>query len=62
MSEVKPFIKWVGGKTQLLTEINNVLYNLNNIETYIELFVGCSIVMFDIIPKMHGIKYAITYI
>ena len=60
MVEAKPFIKWVGGKTQLLTEINNNMPNdLHNIETYIEPFVGGGAVMFDIIPKMYGIKYVI---
>ena len=59
MSEAKPFIKWVGGKTQLLPEINNNLPNINNIETYIEPFIGGSAVMFDIVPKLHSVKNVI---
>ena len=59
MTEAKPFIKWVGGKTQLLPEINNNLPNTKNIETYIEPFIGGGAVMFDIVPKLHGIKNVI---
>lgn len=56
MSEAKPFIKWVGGKTQLLSEINSNLPQTNNIETYIEPFIGGGAVMFDIVPKLVGVK------
>ena len=59
MSEAKPFIKWVGGKIQLLPEINNNLPNINNIETYIEPFIGGGAVMFDIVPKLHSVKNVI---
>ena len=59
MSEAKPFIKWVGGKTQLLPEINNNLPNINNIETYIEPFIEGGAVMFDIVPKLHSVKNVI---
>lgn len=60
MPKAKPFIKWVGGKTQLLTEINNNLpKNINTIETYIEPFIGGGAVMFDIVPKLSNIKYVI---
>ena len=59
MTEAKPFIKWVGGKTQLLPEINNNLPNTKNIETYIEPFIGGGAVMFDIVPKLYGIKNVI---
>ena len=59
MSEAKPFIKWVGRKTQLLPEINNNLPNINNIETYIEPFIEGGAVMFDIVPKLHSVKNVI---
>ena len=59
MTEAKPFIKWVGGKTQLLPEINNHLPNTKNIETYIEPFIGGGAVMFDIVPKLHSVKNVI---
>lgn len=36
--KIKPFVKWVGGKTQLLSDIINIIPD--NIETYIEPFVG----------------------
>ena len=49
--DVKPFIKWVGGKSQLLTDINSGLpKNIDNITTYIEPFIGGGAVMFDIVP------------
>ena len=60
MTEIKPFVKWVGGKTQLLPEINNNLpYNINTIDTYIEAFIGGGAVMFNIVPKMYNIKHVI---
>ena len=38
---MKPFLKWAGGKTQLLdTIINELPQNIKNIDTYIEPFVG----------------------
>ena len=39
--ECKPFIKWVGGKGQLLSEINK----------YAEIFLGGGAVLFDILSK-----------
>ena len=56
----KPFIKWVGGKTQLLTDINSILpKNIDNITTYIEPFIGGGAVMFDIVPKMKNVEKVI---
>ncbi len=47
---VKPFIKWVGGKTQLMSEINNRLPdNINSIDKYVELFLGGGSVLFNMI-------------
>ena len=51
--ECKPFIKWVGGKGQLLSEINK-LYPVElgkNINKYAEIFVGGGAVLFDILSK-----------
>ena len=51
--ECKPFIKWVGGKGQLLSEINT-LYPVElgkNINKYAEIFVGGGAVLFDILSK-----------
>ena len=43
----KPFIKWVGGKTQLLDEIRK--FYPERIEKYCEPFVGGGAVLFDIL-------------
>ena len=51
--ECKPFIKWVGGKGQLLPEINK-LYHIElgkNINKYAEIFLGGGAVLFDILSK-----------
>ena len=51
--ECKPFIKWVGGKGQLLPEINK-LYPIElgkSINKYAEIFIGGGAVLFDILSK-----------
>jgi DNA adenine methylase len=57
----KPFLKWAGGKGQLLEKLNT-LYSeeLRNgtIETYIEPFVGGGAVLFDVLQKF-DIKKAV---
>ena len=57
----KPFIKWAGGKTQLLTEIDNEIPNFikQNQFTYIEPFVGAGAVFFWIIQKYPNINEAV---
>lgn len=45
----KPFLKWAGGKTQLLEEINK--YYPEKIEKYCEPFVGGGAVLFDVLAK-----------
>ena len=48
----KPFIKWAGGKTQLLTQFENILpHNLEEAEhfTYIEPFVGGGAMLFHML-------------
>ena len=45
----KPFLKWVGGKTQLLDEISK--YYPEKIEKYCEPFVGGGAVLFDVLTK-----------
>lgn len=45
----KPFLKWAGGKTQLLEEINK--YYPEKIEKYSEPFVGGGAVLFDVLAK-----------
>ena len=58
----KPFIKWAGGKTQLLDEVKQSLpTNLckrNNI-TYVEPFVGGGAVLFWILQEYPNISHAI---
>ncbi len=47
--KAKPFIKWVGGKTQLISSIKQALPNeLHNVDelTYIEPFVGGGAMLF----------------
>ncbi len=58
----KPFVKWVGGKTQLLDEVEKSLpKDLHRYEelTYIEPFVGGGAVLFWILQKYPNIKRAI---
>ena len=47
----RPFIKWVGGKTQLLPEIRQRYPE--NITRYCEPFVGGGAVLFDVLQKFH---------
>ena len=51
MLEARPFVKWVGGKSQLLDEIREKYPS--KIEKYCEPFVGGGAVLFDILSTMH---------
>jgi len=57
--KVKPFLKWAGGKTQLLNDIEKrlpkELYS-DNIDNYIEPFVGGGAVFFFIAQTFESIK------
>jgi DNA adenine methylase len=57
MTIAKPFLKWAGGKTQLLTQIeNNLPKDFHQKEwTYMEPFVGSGAVLFWIIQKYPNI-------
>jgi len=57
----KPFIKWAGGKNQLLNEIDNVIpvEIKENEFTYIEPFVGGGAVLFWILQTYPNIKKAV---
>lgn len=52
-----PFVKWVGGKTQLLDEI--VPHVPENIEVYVEPFVGGGAVLFEVLRQNPGIQVLI---
>jgi len=48
---IKPYLKWAGGKRQLLTEIRKYLpKNINNY-VYYEPFIGAGAVFFELQPK-----------
>lgn len=48
--QAKPFLKWAGGKTQLITDIEKVLPKefITQKFTYVEPFVGSEAVLFNI--------------
>jgi DNA adenine methylase len=60
----KPFLKWVGGKTQLINEINklinNILHQEKNNFTYIEPFVGGGAILFHILSNFERIENVIV--
>ena len=51
MTEVKPFLKWIGGKRQLLKDIRKYYPFNSKITKYCEPFVGGGAVLFDILNK-----------
>jgi DNA adenine methylase len=57
----KPFLKWAGGKTQLINEIEKVIppQILKNEFTYIEPFVGSGAVLFWLLNKYPNLKKAV---
>lgn len=59
--DVKPFLKWAGGKTQLIANIEKVLPHkiVRTDFTYIEPFVGSGAVLFWILKKYPNIKKAV---
>ena len=60
----KPFLKWAGGKGQLLAEIDKRLPNelrTGQIDTYVEPFVGGGAVFFHIAQKYRDIKWFYLY-
>lgn len=60
--QAKPFIKWVGGKTQLLDDIKKSLphnFSQRDEVTYVEPFVGGGAVLFWILQEYPNITRAI---
>lgn len=57
----KPFLKWAGGKTQLITQIKNNLPKivLEGQFTYIEPFVGSGAVLFWLLNEFPKMKRAV---
>lgn len=62
MAKAKPFIKWVGGKSQLIEQLDALLPadfdNWNNV-TYIEPFVGGGAMLFYMLQRYPNIQHAI---
>ncbi len=61
-NSVKPFVKWAGGKTQLLNEIENALpaFVKEKEFIYVEPFVGGGAVLFHLLQNYPNIKKAIV--
>lgn len=62
MTQARPFIKWVGGKTQLLDEVRKSLprdFASRRHVTYVEPFVGGGAVMFWILQAYPNIERAV---
>lgn len=62
MIKAKPFVKWVGGKTQLIAEVEKLLpdnFSSSKEITYIEPFVGGGAVLFWILQKYPNIVRAV---
>ena len=49
MVKAKPFLKWAGGKRQILDELKKYIPNEYNI--YYEPFVGAGALLFELSPK-----------
>ncbi len=55
----KPFLKWAGGKTQLISEIEKNLPH-STIDTYVEPFVGSGAVLFWMLNEFSQLKKAVV--
>ncbi len=61
MKTAKPFLKWAGGKTQLINDIQSVFpyRNENSRFTYIEPFVGSGAVLFWVLNNFPELERAV---
>lgn len=62
MAKAKPFIKWVGGKTQLIEQLDALLpANFGHWEnvTYIEPFIGGGAMLFYMLQQYPNIRHAV---
>ena len=62
MPNAKPFIKWVGGKGQLISQLNSLLphdFQKWDDVTYIEPFVGGGAMLFHLLSHYPNIKHAV---
>lgn len=59
--QAKPFLKWAGGKTQLITDIHKALPKefINQKFTYIEPFVGSGAILFWILNNFPNVEKAV---
>lgn len=59
--QAKPFLKWAGGKTQLITDIEKALPKelINHKFTYIEPFVGSGAILFWILNSFPNVEKAV---
>ena len=55
----KPFLKWAGGKTQLISEIEKNLPN-SAIDTYVEPFVGSGAILFWVLGEFSQLERAVV--
>ena len=63
MEKIRPFVKWAGGKTQLIGQINQYLPTElidGRIKTYIEPFVGGGAVLIEVLQK-YDVEKAIAF-
>ena len=63
MEEIRPFVKWAGGKNSLIPQLSEYYPNdlkEDRIDTYIEPFVGGGAVLIDILQK-YNIKKAYAF-
>ncbi len=61
-NKAKPFVKWVGGKGQLLEQLSNLLpkdFSMRTDITYVEPFVGGGAMLFHMLSTYPNIKKAI---